>query len=137
MIGATTTQRMLLYEWIGFGMVAVVLWLDELLDLPHLIFGSVATPINVAELLLETALIVPLAILVTCLTTQLLRKVKHLEGLVHVCGFCRRVRDGDRWVTMEEYIESHSQAELMQGLCRECLLKHFAGDAAKPPLPGQ
>jgi hypothetical protein len=132
MIDPSTTKRMLLYEWIGFGLVILVLWFNELLDLPHLILGSPATPINLGELLIETALIIPLAILVTRLTAQLLRRVKHLEGMLQVCGFCKRVRDGDRWVTLEEYVEGHSQAELMQSLCRDCLLEHFAGGAAKP-----
>ncbi len=133
MIGIRTTRRLLLYEWLGFGLVILVLWLDELLDLPHLVLGSPATPINAGEMLIETLLVLPLAIGVTWSTAHLLRRVKHLEGLMHVCSACHRVRDGDEWVSLEEYLGRHSQAELEASLCRRCLLEQFAGGGDRPP----
>lgn len=133
MIALRTSRRLILYEWAGFGLVILVLWLDEILDLPHLVLGSLATPINIAELLIETLLVVPLAFGVTWLTAGLLRRVKHLEGLMHVCSICHRVRDGDDWLALEVYLSRHSQAELETTLCRECLLEQVTGQASDRP----
>jgi hypothetical protein len=125
--------RVLLYESLGFALILIALWLDELLDLPRRILGSPATPINAGEILVESMIVVPVAILVVVSTAQLLRRVRQLEGLLQVCAFCARVRDGDRWVAMDEYIESHSKAEVAQSLCHDCLRRQFtAGDSQAP-----
>ncbi len=128
-----TTRRILFYEWSGFALVVLFLWLDELLDLPHLVLGSAPTPINWGELWIESLLVLLLAVLVTRLTSHLMHRVKHLEGLMHVCSSCRRVRDGEAWVSMEAYLQSHSQAELEATLCRQCLMKQFSGMVGEQP----
>ncbi len=33
-------QRILLYEFAGFSIIAILLWLDELLDVPHRLLGG-------------------------------------------------------------------------------------------------
>lgn len=133
MVSIHTTRRLLLYEWLGFGLMTLVLWLDELLDLPHLLLGSPRTPVNIGESLIETAMLLPLAGAVAWLTSHLMHRVKHLEGLMHICSSCHRVRDGDEWVSLEEYLHSHSQAELEPSLCRRCLLEQFTEPAGNPP----
>ena len=50
---------------------------------------------NRGEMLIEVLLVLLLAVSVTWLTSHLLRRVKHLEGLMHVCSSCNRARDGD------------------------------------------
>jgi hypothetical protein len=125
MINVKTTEAILRYEWIGFGAVIALLWLDEILDLPCLILGVDRTPVNYGEILIETLLVLPLAIAVTWSTRHLLLRIKHLEGLMHVCAYCNKVREGDTWIPMEEYIHKHSQAELSKTFCMECLLKVY------------
>ena len=128
---ATTSRRIIFYEWLGFGSIVILLWVDELFDLPHLIFGSPATPINIKESLLETSLVVALAIVDTLLTKRWLSRLKHLEGRIRVCGVCHRVREGNTWVSMESYIAHHSDAEMLHGLtaCPGCIAKHLPDGA--------
>lgn len=125
----------ILCEWLGFGAIVAMLWLDEWLDLPHLLFGKLlgveATPANWAECFIETLLIVPMAAFVTMLTGWLMARVKYLEGFIRVCGYCRRVRDGDRWITLEEFIRTHSEAEFTGSCCRECLMTNVGGEKKK------
>lgn len=50
-----------------------------------------------------------------------LAQVKRLTGIIPICMYCRRVRDGrQEWQKIEEYISSHSEADFSHGLCPEC-----------------
>ena len=61
-------------------------------------------------------------------TEKLLReteaKVKHLEGIIPICMYCKKIRD-DRecWQQLEEYITEHSDAMFSHGMCPDCLGK--------------
>ncbi len=47
--------------------------------------------------------------------------IKRLKGLLPMCGKCKRIRnDEGEWVTVESYIENHSEASTTGGMCREC-----------------
>ncbi len=55
-----------------------------------------------------------------------LTKVKTLSGLLPICASCKKVRDDKGyWHRIEKYIESHSEAEVSHGLCRECARKLY------------
>jgi CheY-like chemotaxis protein len=48
-----------------------------------------------------------------------------LQGLLHMCSFCRRVKDDDEsWCALEAYVEKHTRAQFTHGICPECLRKH-------------
>ncbi|MCD4847350.1 MAG: hypothetical protein K8R76_04080 [Candidatus Aegiribacteria sp.] len=72
------TNRIILCESLGFLLVIVLIWLDEILDLPHLIFGAAVTPINYKESIFETFMILILAGLIIFLTLELLKRIKIL-----------------------------------------------------------
>jgi hypothetical protein len=128
----TTSRRILAYEAGGFGLLLVLLWADELFDLPDVLFGSGPTPTNVGEVLLESSLVLLLGAGALLLTARLLRHVRLLEGRMHVCGFCGRVRDRDGWVTMDEYLQAHSEAEVRHSFCLSCLVKQYGGEGTDP-----
>ena len=51
-----------------------------------------------------------------------LEQVKRLEGILPICGYCRKIRDdGDRWQDLESYISSHTEAAFSHGICPSCL----------------
>jgi len=119
------TKTILLYESIGFGIVILFLWADEVFDLPHHILGAPATPINWIESALESTLTLGLGIFTIILTWNLLKRIKYLEGFVPVCLFCKRVRVDDQWIDMETYIIDHSEAEITHSLCPDCAEKYY------------
>ncbi|MGA1843663.1 MAG: hypothetical protein ACMUIS_03765 [bacterium] len=112
-------------EIVGALLVIVFLWIDELLDLPHLLFGSTPTPVNVTESILETVIIAFLVTILVVVTLRLLRKIKYLEGLLHMCVFCKRIRSNGDWLAIEQFIGDHSHAEFSHGLCPDCVEKHY------------
>jgi K+-sensing histidine kinase KdpD len=50
-----------------------------------------------------------------------LAEVMKLSGLLPICAWCRRIREGDgAWVQLESYIVSHSEADFTHSICPEC-----------------
>ena len=55
-----------------------------------------------------------------------LAEIKTLGGLLPICSFCKKIRDDKGyWSRLEEYIQTHSQAEFSHGICPDCLKKHY------------
>ncbi len=55
-----------------------------------------------------------------------LQEVKTLRGLIPVCAHCKKIRD-DRgyWKRMEDYLRTHSEADITHGLCPDCARTHY------------
>jgi len=61
-----------------------------------------------------------------------MENVKELSGLLPICGYCKNIRDGDRyWHQVESYVASHSKARFTHGVCPECFDKHVKPDLEK------
>ncbi|NOT22735.1 MAG: response regulator [Nitrospiraceae bacterium] len=57
-----------------------------------------------------------------------LREVKVLHGLIPICAKCKRVRtDNGNWQHLEEYIQTHSEAEFSHGICQVCIKAVYPG----------
>jgi predicted Fe-S protein YdhL (DUF1289 family) len=49
-----------------------------------------------------------------------------LEGLLPICGYCKRIRDDrEEWSALEGYIEKRSGAAFSHGVCPDCMRKHL------------
>jgi CheY-like chemotaxis protein len=53
---------------------------------------------------------------------QALSTIKTLSGLIPICGWCGRKIEGDggQWVSVEAYVEAHSEATFTHGMCPDC-----------------
>lgn len=52
--------------------------------------------------------------------------VKKLEGVIPICGICKKIRDDkESWQQLEQYISEHSEALFSHGLCPECYEKEM------------
>ena len=59
-------------------------------------------------------------------TRALREEVRHLEGILPICGFCKAIRDEQgHWRKLESYVAEHSEASFTHGLCPECTQKHY------------
>lgn len=117
---------MVIYEIIGLIFIIIVLWVDEILDVPHYLFGAIATPVNWVESLFETIIVLTTGGLLIFMTNKLFKQVKHLEGLLPICAGCKKIRDdNDYWRQAESYIAEHSDAEFSHSLCPECAQKLY------------
>ena len=119
------TTRAILYQLIGYGALLLLIVGDEVLDLPHNVFGFPATPINWIEIVIESISFLVLAVFSVYLTYSFLQEIKFLEGFIPICSFCKKIRDNDTWKSLEEYVGDHSEALFSHGLCPECSEKHY------------
>jgi len=116
------------YELIGFGTLFIILWLDELMDLPYRLMGADPTPVNVRESALESLLVVIVGLFTVYLTKKLLKEIRYLEGFLPICASCKKIRDDQgKWVQIEGYIRDHSAAKFTHGICPDCA-KHLYPD---------
>lgn len=118
------------YEAAGFGLIIMLLWLDEIFDFPHYLLGAHATPVNWKESILESASVFLLGTYVIYMSYRILRKLKYLEGFLPVCSLCKKIRVGKEWLQLEQYITDHSEAVFSHSLCPECTHEHY-GDILK------
>ncbi len=52
---------------------------------------------------------------------EALDQVKRLQGIIPICGYCKKIRDDqDYWQNVESYIATHSEAEFSHGICPSC-----------------
>ena len=55
---------------------------------------------------------------------QALAEVKQLSGLLPICAYCKRIKEGkDYWEAVEKYIAGHSQAQFSHAVCPDCYEK--------------
>lgn len=48
-------------------------------------------------------------------------KVRHLEGIIPICMYCKKIRDDmESWQQLEQYITEHSEAMFSHGICPDC-----------------
>jgi phosphoserine phosphatase RsbU/P len=64
--------------------------------------------------------------------------IKRLQGIIPICCYCKKIRDGDNyWQQVEAYISEHSEARFSHGFCPDCydsiLKPQLEGDG--PPAP--
>jgi hypothetical protein len=118
------TRAVLIYEALGFLLVMGVIWADETFNLPHYLLGAPGT-LRWQEAAWESGLVFLLGVLTLCLTYRDLNRIRYLEGFLPVCSYCKRIRAGDHWIPIEEYISDHSAAYFSHGLCPDCLKREY------------
>lgn len=62
---------------------------------------------------------------------QALAEVKTLSGFIPICGWCKNIRsDKGFWLSVEQYVHSHTEAKISHGICPDCSSK-FEADAMR------
>ncbi|MBF0303959.1 MAG: hypothetical protein HQK73_13040 [Desulfamplus sp.] len=55
-----------------------------------------------------------------------LTEIKTLSGFLPICMHCKSIRDDKGyWQQMEEYIQSHSEAQFSHSICKNCAKKYY------------
>lgn len=120
-------KRVIILLTVDFLLAAFLIWFDEIYNFfvihrEHTFYWR--------EAILESLVIASLGGFTVWQTIRLFRELKYLEGFLPVCSGCKNIRVKDHWVPIEEYIRSHSSAEVTHGLCPSCVEKIY-GDLLK------
>jgi hypothetical protein len=114
-----TAERILWIECIGFSLLIALSWLDELIGLPHLLFGGVQQP-NWRESAIESIAISIVWLIVYGATRQILRRFRYLEELLTMCAWCRKLQHGSDWVSLEDYCIRELGIDISHAICPQC-----------------
>ena len=100
---------------------------NEVLDLPHLMLGDQTTTWGqrTGEIWIELLIFCGVIALEVFLFARQARRIKILEGFLHICAGCKKIQVEDQWEQLENYISAHSQAEFSHSLCPECMKKFY------------
>lgn len=120
------SKRVIANEIVAFAVIILLIWLDEVLDIPSLLLGAEKTPINWRESLFESIAILLIGAVIINYTAKILHRMKHLEGILPVCASCKKIRDErGNWHRFESYISERSEADFSHGICPECAEKLY------------
>jgi hypothetical protein len=114
-------KTLLFTEGAGFLLVVAALWLNEIYDLPQLLFGAQPTAINWRESIFETGLVLALAGTTMAFNHMLLKKIRGLEKLLPICAHCKSIRKDDgSWEQVDDYISACTGTEFTHTICPVC-----------------
>jgi hypothetical protein len=117
---------------IGFSLVVVAIWVNEMSDLPHHLFGSPITPFNWHEAAFESVFVIFLGASVMMATWHRSKRIARLESLLPICMICKKIRKPDMapeldesWESLEQYINDRTGSKFSHGLCPSCAEKKY------------
>ena len=110
----------LVLEAVGFVAVLVVVWLDEVADLPHYLAGTPQSPARMPEALMESLLVLVVCAGVVASSIWLFKRIERLESFIVMCAWCRKVRVDGQWITFEEYLSERDNLRTSHGVCKAC-----------------
>jgi hypothetical protein len=111
---------MLALEAFGFLLIVAIIWMDELFDLPHLMFGAARTPVRWGEGFIESVLTIAVGAAVVAISYRAFRRIEYLESLIVMCAWCRRVRSENEWLSVEHFLEREHRSRTSHGICEAC-----------------
>lgn len=113
-------NRTLLSEIAGFLLIAVVIWCNELFDLPHRLFGAPVSPTRLWEATMESLVLLIVAIVVIRTTARLFRQLAEHAAHLTTCSACQRVQYRGEWMDFREYVEETADTRSTDGMCPVC-----------------
>lgn len=116
------SHNIIRYEIIGFILIALLNWVDEIYCLPSLIFGGKYVP-NFHEAAIENFIVLLVAIPVISLTRKMVNRLHYLEEFLRVCAWCKKINHDDKWMPLEQYFEQRFDTMTSHGICPECFNK--------------
>lgn len=127
------SRRLIAFELSAFLFFIALIWASELIDIPFLLLGAEATPVNWRESLFETLVILPLALAIIYCTRKVFSRMKYLEGFLPVCSNCKKICDEQgNWQQMESYIQNRSAVRFSHGICPHCAHAEYPEVFPKP-----
>ncbi len=118
-------RSLLVFQAIGFAVQIALIWADEAFDLANTVFGQPKVPFNYIEAFSESAIALTLGALVLWYTARLVSHIKYLEGLISLCAYCHKVHLDGKWLPLEDFLSSRSEASFSHGFCPECTATHY------------
>lgn len=118
-----------LYQNLGFLCIIVVCFLDDLLQLPSLIFSDHPFASMYRSSTLNMLLVLAVWFMVTRSTRRVLARIQYLEKFMRVCAWCRRIHFKGEWMPLEQFMQQSFDTPTTHGICTDCLHEQQAAIA--------
>jgi hypothetical protein len=109
-------NRVVWYELVAFGILLATIWVASLLELTE---GTDA-PFQWADPLLETGVLLVVALPTLYLTRRLVKRLHYLEGFLRLCAWCHKVEVNGQWLSIEEFLNLRLSTRTSHGICESC-----------------
>lgn len=116
-----SASKIVWVEIASFGAIIVISWANEW-GLEAFLFGETYKR-DWKDPIMQTAITIMVAIPTIVLSWRLSKRLHYLEGFLRVCSWCRKVGQGDDWVSIEEYVGKTLDTQTTHGICPSCLIK--------------
>lgn len=119
---ADAGRRVLLYELLGFGLIVVLSWADELIGLPARLFSGNVSQGGWQEIVLETLIVLAVAAGTMYFTSRLVRRLLYLEQFLRICAWCQKINYDGKWLPFADFVRAASEERLhcTHGICDQC-----------------
>ena len=57
-------------------------------------------------------------------------EMSQLRGLLAICSYCKKIREGESWVPVERYVGRRTDTSFSHGICPNCFQTHFGDEEA-------
>ena len=108
-----------LWQFLSFIMLVCFVWVNEVLDLPSLIFGASKTPFNFFRGCILSGAVIVAGVVAVGHTYEKQRTL--IKKLLRSCLFCHRVKtETGSWMHVEEYFLQNFPVAVDHNACPEC-----------------
>ena len=115
--------RIIIYQNLGFLCIIALCYLNDLIQLPSLIFSGHPLVILHRRTTLEMLLVLAVWFVVSTSTRRILDRIRYLEEFMRVCAWCRRINYHGEWMRLEEFMRQGFDTPTTHGICTECFTK--------------
>ena len=115
-----------LYQNLGFLCIMVLCFLDDLIQLPGLVFSGHPFAFVYRRSTLDILLVLAVWFVVSRSTRRILQRVQYLEKFMRVCAWCRRIHFKGQWMPLEEFMQQSFDTPTTHGICKDCLNRQQA-----------
>jgi len=131
-------RRVLLYQNLGFLVVILLGFLDEVLRLSASMFTHQGVKWEFRNATLAMLLVLAVWFLVSLSTRRILDRLRYLEEFMRVCAWCHDIDYKGRWMPLEEFLKQGFDTPTTHGICPKCLAQQKAAMArSRQSTPGQ
>ena len=107
------------WQFMAFAILLLLIWVNEILDLPSLFYDFPAHEPNIASACILSAAVLFSGIIAVGNTYVQQRRM--ITGLLTVCSYCHKIRiEHESWEQIESYVTNHSRAAFSHGVCPDC-----------------
>ena len=118
------------WQFLIFVMLLCLVWVNEVLDLPNLIYSTPASSVNWLGASILTVCVVVVGFISIAYSYQQQKRV--LAGMITICSYCNRVQlDEAAWQRLDLFVSDKTRAEFSHGVCPECFAKVVETERAK------